>query len=432
MKLTRCSALVVASLALGGCADLQQMIGSPFPSKSSREGADEYSSDANQSDNRTGLTVDERAKLIRLRCDIPARPVPPSGPKIAQVPPASVINKPAVFRGTTAPILRPSEETTPRIAVIGGESLVGADSSAGQFVADMLFAALQERQASLVDRDYRVARVNELGDFSQGVVERSSSSDAKWLSAAQPVDYFVIVHRLTVPGEVIQVSIPWQASDAEWTKYLARKETYLSAVTAYNQAVQAYNDFCLVLVRAKSPQERLNAGLDHNAAEIERLEALQESVERTPEVRVAVEREKTPSRDHDDRDGFNIPPQLLWNGGVENMGRIQAQQAALILAAQQAGGRRPQPVELDSASLFETREEAVPKQGEPLQVAAYQCGLSVRVIKADQAVAVWFGVASAQNTTFSEAMFESCEKIAAHLIGPAPEMASNAAPSDKK
>lgn len=363
----------------------------------------------------TGNNDLDASALVDARLQIPALPPAPRLPKLDLMDAAQFVNQKGKFRGTPTGLFAKSDLVT----VMGGGQLVGAESSAGKYVGDLLNAALQARQIPLVDRDYRVVKreeANSLAKTNSSMYERfivlPEEETVQTLRESRAVSHVVVVHSVTIPNNPVTIQLPREIKADEWARYEKERDAYVSGVNAYNKAVRDYDAKLADWTKANW---KANAKLVDKASEGTSVEeffkdtSVRRWVERQPRVRAR---------------GVKLPenhekpaaPQRTEAQPVAPFGLFQLPNREAENQNQSAAG--PQLVELNTANIFSSIDQALASMAaQPvISVSAYQAAISVRVIELKSSKAVWFGIANAQNLSYAEAMSDTIEAIANKIV----------------
>lgn len=343
-------------------------------------------------------------ELVDRKNKIPPVPVPPAPPPVVPVDPAKYVNQEARFSGTSQAVLNKDS----LVAVIARRSLVGEDSSAGKYVSDILYAALQKQGISLVDRDYRPVKddeVNKIEKLGDQLTYLYLTPDEQRLLRREerPATHIIIVHSVPIPNNPAMITLPFEVPDEEWNKYKDEKSKYLAAVKSYNSAVIAYNaEFQRVLrqmgkgMGLMPPGKESPQNADENAEENAKKLA-----------------------------GFVRLYENMEEGAVQSIPYGHAPQLIPIMPNKLEHLTPPMAWASSSQEywrylrLYNRPEEVVGDQTRPAQtVTAFQGAVSIRVIELSSSKAIWFGMAHAQNLSFAEVMDNACGKIVSRLVAP--------------
>lgn len=381
--------------------------------------------------------------LVTARLGIPSLPSAPLDPAPQQVRPEQVANRPAVFRG--AADLKPPVAQGQIVTVMGREQLVGERSAPGQFICDLLAGELRSRGVLLADRDYRVVKRDEANDIRKeqgentvGLIALTDEENQKLVAGEQSVvRYAVIVHRVEVPNNPVQVVLPWIVPPAEWTRYEQEKRAFLAAVAAYNKGVDAYRAAVDVATKEINAAGSADVRLLYDGKEL----FSEGGVSARDRLAVAVETaepvKERLAREQRDR-GQQSKARLARSSEVAQARAAQSQTEMPVNAAgfpslvgfadmneqwqalsQQYNGMTDQVERIRETDyrLFNSADEVLDVTvARPMAVSAFQGALSVRVIDLRTSEPVWIGLASAQNLDYANAMADACAKIASLLV----------------
>lgn len=361
----------------------------------------------------------DASSLIDARLQIPPIPRPPSPPKTETVDAAKYVNRKGSFRGTSTGLLTKSD----LVAVMGGLDLVGADSSAGKYVGDLLNAALQGKQIPLVDRDYRVVKrdeANSLLKTNSSLYERfivlNQNEAVNVLRESRAVTHVVIVHSVVVPNNPLTIQLPREIKPEEWNQYERKRDEYSTKVPAYNNAVVAYTKAMSEWAKAnwKSNPRLVDKAIEGSSGnQSVDYASLRDWVELQPRVRTHY------SQPLENQENPQDLQRILSNAGNDPSALLQLQRLSNYRRSMATSG--PTTVEIDPTFVYGSAEQAlaatVNQFAQPwVPVQAFQAAISVRVIELKSSKAVWFGFASAQNLSYAEAMSDAVEAIAEHVV----------------
>lgn len=412
--MTRIGIVVALAVTLSGCSMRERIRSLTEPARYQRDQIETVRQQRNRAPGaRGGETVDV-SNLIEIRVQIPPIPTPPALPKVVPVNRETFANTGPVFQGTTRPLIT---EGKLAVAVIGRQELVGADSSAGKFVGDLLYAALQKRGVPLVDRDYRIIKRDEIGDFARpdGTMDgfifltESESQGFRIEGPSSLPAYIIVVHSVTIPNNPVAITLPLEIRDEDWRQYEGERKSYFAAVEEYNRAVGKYDTACREKAEFLSGSPSFVAGSVATTV----LDELRDYIERHPSVRTYQlgERRAPPVSD--------MSKILGQIAGVQ-MGQASPELVDLYrrqMAIVPSGGY-PAPFTPDFDRIYSSPEEILARlpHAQDMTVSAFQAAVSVRVIELKSSNAVWFGLGSAQNLNFAEAMTTAVDGIASNLI----------------
>lgn len=350
--------------------------------------------------------------LVRARLALPAPPTSPRPPRLEPEDADRIANRDATvrtaFRGAF------DRRDAELVTVIGRESLVGMSSAAGQFVSDLLFAELQKREVRLADRDYRIMKSAEFEDIVTGDLINLTPKQREQIQQGEQaaISYYIVVHAVNVPNNPITVQIPWHVPAEEWEAYVQRRDQFMEDVKSYNEAVRAYNEKLRDAAGRIGPATHLVDGPKSLQASVDGVTRLAMFIEATPEV---AEKRGEERRQVAELRGAGPEPAAMSTRGTP---RSPSQIPTMVFNLASHQMARPLPIDADSAPIFQSPEEVVAGRDVSYvgQVQAFQGAVSVRVIDLKTSQPIWFGLATSQDRSYTEAIAKSCAALADAML----------------